>query len=73
LIFNNQSLLEGVSDDVSNNQITQECFMKEAKRQPVQINEAQEQWKSQIRNFYYQNRTLNQRLAYGYEEFSFEP
>ena len=58
--------------DGSNNKIIQECFMKAAKEQPVQINEAQEQWKSQIRNFYYQNRTLNQQLAYGYEEFSFE-
>ena len=37
MIFNNQSLLEGVSDDVSNNQITQECFMKEAKRQPMDM------------------------------------
>lgn len=71
----NDELKEGESIliyDGSNNQITQECFMKEAKRQPVQINEVQEQWKSQIRNFYYQNRTLNQQLAYGYEEFSFE-
>lgn len=56
----------------SGNNKTQECFMKEAKEQPVQINEAQEQWKSQIRNFYYQNRTLNQQLAYGYKGFSFE-
>lgn len=71
----NDELKEGESIliyDGSNNQITQECFMKEAKRQPVQINEAQEQWKSQIRNFYYQNRTLNQQLTYGYEKFSFE-
>ena len=37
--------------DGSNNKIIQECFMKAAKEQPVQINEAQEQWKSQIRNF----------------------
>lgn len=57
--------------DDNNNKMTRECFMKKQSQLPVQIDEAQKEWKSQIKNFYYQNRTLNQQLAYGYHGFSY--
>lgn len=57
----------------SSNKMTLECCMKATleQPQPMSVYEAQEQWKSQIRAFYVQNRALNQELVYGDNGFSY--
>lgn len=72
--INTDELTEGKNIliyDGNNNEMIWECFMKRQASPLIQASEAQKQWKAQIRNFYYQNRTLNQELSYGYHGFSY--
>lgn len=47
------------------------CFMKEQTDDEMPLDKAREQWQSCIKNFYDQNRILNQKLCYGYGNFSY--
>ena len=50
---------------------TEYCFMREQADDEMPLDKAKEQWQSCIKNFYDQNRILNQRLCYGYGNFSY--
>lgn len=56
------------SDNVNK---TVHCFMKEQTDDEMSLDEAKEQWQSCIKNFYDQNRILNQKLCYGFGNFSY--
>lgn len=56
------------SDNVNK---TVHCFMKEQADDEMSLDEAKEQWQSCIKNFYDQNRILNQKLCYGFGNFSY--
>lgn len=51
---------------------TESCFMKEEQADDeMLLDEAKEQWQSCIKSFYDQNRVLNQKLCYGFGNFSY--
>lgn len=47
------------------------CFMKEQTDDEMPLDKTREQWQFCIKNFYDQNRILNQKLCYGYGNFSY--
>jgi uncharacterized surface protein with fasciclin (FAS1) repeats/tetratricopeptide (TPR) repeat protein len=50
---------------------TVSCFMKKENDTEVTLVEAKKQWQSCMNNFYNQNRVLNQKLCYGFGNFSY--
>lgn len=55
--------------DSGNKTVT--CYMKEVAKINISLDEAKGMWQAGIENFYSQNRVLNQKLCYGYDNFSY--
>lgn len=55
--------------DSENKTVT--CYMKEVAEISIALEEAKKMWQAGIRDFYNQNRVLNQKLCYGYDNFSY--